>query len=175
MSVNLSVRQFRHQDMAGNVSRALAAAGLDPRHLNLEITESILLEEQSVIDALHELDALGVQFSIDDFGTGYSSLSYLRRFPIDTLKIDRSFVTDIPGNTDATAIAQAIIAMARSLGLRVVAEGVETAEQLAFLHGHGCDAMQGYFFSKPLPADELSVWLRRTGRFPLPENPPKSA
>lgn len=169
MAVNLSVRQFRHQDMADSVAKALVAAGLDPSHLELEITESILLEEQSVIDSLHELNAMGVEFSIDDFGTGYSSLSYLKRLPIDTLKIDRSFVQDIPGNADNAAIAQAILAMARSLGIRVVAEGVETAEQLAFLRNYGCDAMQGYFFSKPLPAEELGALLRKTGRFPLPQ------
>ncbi len=169
MSVNLSVRQFRQQDMAGNVARALAAAGLNPEHLDLEITESILLEEQSVINTLHELDSMGVEISIDDFGTGYSSLSYLKRLPIDTLKIDRSFVQNIPGDADDAAIALAILAMARSLGIRVVAEGVETAEQLAFLRRHGCDAMQGYFFSKPLPADELGALLRKTGRFPLPQ------
>ena len=170
MAVNMSVRQFRQRDMAGNVVRALAATGLDPGYLDLEITESILLEEQSVINALHELDAMGVGFSIDDFGTGYSSFSYLRRLPIDTLKIDRSFVQNIPGNDDDAAIAQAILAMARSLGVRVVAEGVETAEQLEFLCRHGCDALQGYYFSKPLPADELGALLRTTGRFRLPEN-----
>ncbi len=175
MSVNLSVRQFRQQDMVGNVRQALAMAGLDPRFLDLEITESILLEEQSVIDSLHKLDAMGVHFSVDDFGTGYSSLSYLRRFPIGTLKIDRSFVMDLPGNRDAAAVAQAIIAMTRSLGLSVVAEGVETDEQRAFLRGHGCDAMQGNFFSQPLPAEELSVWLRKVGPLPVPENPAKSA
>ena len=113
---------------------------------------------------------MGVQFSIDDFGTGYSSLSYLRRFPIDTLKIDRSFVMDLPANGDAAAVAQAIIAMARSLGLSVVAEGVETDEQRAFLHDHGCGAMQGHFFSRPLPADELSAWLRKVGPLPVSEN-----
>ena len=110
---------------------------------------------------------MGVQFSIDDFGTGYSSLSYLKRLPIDTLKIDRSFVQNIPGNADDAAIAQAILAMARSLGIRVVAEGVETAEQLEFLCRHGCDALQGYYFSQPLPADELGALLCKVGCFPL--------
>ena len=168
MSVNLSVRQFRAQDMVGKVARALTAASLDPGHLDLEITESILLEEQSVINTLHELDSMGVEISIDDFGTGYSSLSYLKRLPIDTLKIDRSFVQNIPHDADDAAIAQAILAMARSLGIVVVAEGVETIEQLAFLRHHGCDAMQGNYFSKPLPADELVKLLRNTGQFPLP-------
>ena len=168
MSVNLSVRQFRHQDMVGNVARALVAASLDPAHLGLEITESILLEEQSVINTLYELDTMGVEILIDDFGTGYSSLSYLKRLPIDTLKIDRSFVQNIPDDADDAAIAQAILAMARSLGIVVVAEGVETIEQLAFLRHRGCDAMQGNYFSKPLPADELVALLRKTGRFQLP-------
>jgi len=167
MSVNLSVRQIRHQDMVGNVAKALAAASLDPEHLELEITESILLEEQSVINTLYELDTMGVEISIDDFGTGYSSLSYLKRLPIDTLKIDQSFVQNIPGDTDDAAIALAILAMARSLGIRVVAEGVETIEQLAFMRRHGCDAMQGYYFSKPLPADELATLLCKSGCFPL--------
>lgn len=169
MSVNLSVRQFRHQDILGNVAKALAASGLAPGDLELEITESILLEEQSVINTLQELDAMGVEISIDDFGTGYSSLSYLKRLPIDTLKIDRSFVQNIPSNADDAAITQAILAMARSLGIRVVAEGVETVEQLLFLRRHGCDALQGYYFSKPLRAADLGEWLRRTARFPLPE------
>ena len=169
MSVNLSVRQFRHQDMVNNVARAMVASGLHPSQLDLEITESILLEEQAVINTLYELDAMGVEFSIDDFGTGYSSLSYLKRLPIDTLKIDRSFVQNIPGDADNATIAKAIVVMAHSLGIRVVAEGVETAEQLAFLRQHGCDAMQGYYFSKPLPADELAALLRRIGSFPLPE------
>ena len=135
MSVNLSVRQFRHQDMVGNVARALADSGLRPGDLDLEITESILLEEQSVINTLHELDAMGVEISIDDFGTGYSSLSYLKRLPIDTLKIDKSFVQNIPGDADDAAIAQAILAMARSLGIRVVAEGAR------IMHGVGRDEL----------------------------------
>ena len=175
VAVNLSVRQFRHQDMVGNVVKSLAAAGLDPGHLDLEITESILLEEQSVINTLYELDSMGVGFSIDDFGAGYSSLSYLKRLPIDTLKIDRSFVQNIPDDADDVAIVRAILVMARSLGIRVVAEGVETAEQLAFLRRHGCDAVQGFYFGQPLPAGEIGALLRETGRFPMPENPHNSA
>lgn len=169
MSVNLSVRQFRHQDMVGVVAKALAASGLAPGDLALEITESILLEEQSVVNTLYELDAMGVEISIDDFGTGYSSLSYLKRLPIDTLKIDRSFVQNIPDDADDAAIAQAILAMASSLGMRVIAEGVETVQQAVFLRDKGCDAMQGFYFSKPLAANELSLLLQRIGRFPLPK------
>ena len=167
MCVNLSVRQFRNLNLVATVGHALAASALDPADLELEITESIMVEEQIVIDTLRELDALGVHFSIDDFGTGYSSLSYLKRLPIDTLKIDRSFVMDIPGNTDDAAIAQAIVAMAHSLGMRVVAEGVESLEQNRFLHSNGCDAMQGYFFSKPLPAAELANILKKHKPLPL--------
>lgn len=159
LTVNLSVRQFRSPNLAAMVRASLAAAAIDPAHLEFEITESLLVEEKSVIDTLRELETLGVQFSIDDFGTGYSSLSYLKRLPIDTLKVDRSFVTDIPGNADDAAMALAIIAMAHSLGMRVVAEGVESAEQNRFLQNHGCDALQGYFFSRPLPAEELTRLL----------------
>ena len=169
MAVNLSVRQFRQQDMVNNVARALTAAGLLPVNLDLEITESILLEDQAVINSLYELDAMGVDFSIDDFGTGYSSLSYLKRLPIDTLKIDKSFVHNLPGDSDNATIVQAILAMAHSLGIRVVAEGVETAEQLTFLRQYGCDAVQGYFLSRPLPASELESLLRQIGSFQLPE------
>jgi len=169
MSVNLSVRQFRHQDMVSVVAKALAASGLAPGDLALEITESILLEEQSVVNTLYELDAMGVEISIDDFGTGYSSLSYLKRLPIDTLKIDRSFVQNIPNDADDVAIAQAILAMASSLGMRVIAEGVESVEQAVFLRDKGCDAMQGFYFSKPLAANELTLLLQRIGRFPLPK------
>lgn len=165
ISVNMSVRQFRYQDMAGKVAKTLTDAGLDPELLEIEITESILLEEQSVINTLNELDAMGVQISIDDFGTGYSSLSYLKRLPIDTLKIDRSFVTNIQ---EDSAIAEAILAMAVSLDIRVIAEGVETIEQLVFLCRHDCDAMQGYYFSEPLPAHELVALLHKTEHFSLP-------
>lgn len=167
MCVNLSVRQFRNLNLVAMVGRALAASALDPADLELEITESIMVEEQIVIDTLRELDALGVHFSIDDFGTGYSSLSYLKRLPIDTLKIDRSFVTEIPDNADDAAICQAIIAMAQNLGMRVVAEGVESSEQNRFLQRHGCDALQGYYFSRPLPASELAVILQKHKPLPL--------
>ena len=166
LAVNLSVRQFRSPNLAAMVRESLASASIDPAHLEFEITESLLVEEKNVLDTLRELDALGVQFSIDDFGTGYSSLSYLKRLPIDTLKIDRSFVTDIPGDTDDAAIAQAIIAMAHSLNMRVVAEGVETAKQHRFLQRHGCDTMQGYFFSRPLPAEELTRLLANGSLLP---------
>ncbi|GEM_PF-2268400 len=161
VAVNLSSRQFRDRDLVGVVREALAAARLDPRHLELELTESMIMQ-----DALHTrrtlevLKAMGVKLSIDDFGTGYSSLSYLRSFPIETLKIDRSFVADIAGTTDNGAIVTTIIAMARSLKLGVVGEGVETEQQRAFLQQHGCALAQGYLFCVPLPANELENWMR---------------
>ncbi len=160
MAVNLSSRQFRDRDLVAVVRDALAAARLDPRYLELELTESMIMQ-----DALHTrrtleaLKEMGVHLSIDDFGTGYSSLSYLRSFPIDTLKIDRSFVADISAEPDNGAIVAAIIAMARSLKLSVVGEGVETEEQRAFLQLHGCTLAQGFLFCHPLPADELESWM----------------
>lgn len=160
IAVNLSVRQFQHNDVVQTVIGALGAANLLPQHLELEITESILAQGEEVTTALNDLSRYGVRFSIDDFGTGYSSLSYLKRFPIDTLKIDRSFVRDIPRDADDSAIAAAIIAMAHNLGITVVAEGVETQEQLEFLTRHACDAMQGFYFSEPLPPEEFIALLQ---------------
>ena len=157
MAVNLSVRQFRQKGLARVIAQALTAADIAPRQLELEITESVLAHGKEAEALLHEVSATGVRFSIDDFGTGYSSLSYLKRFPIDTLKIDQSFVRDIPGDANDSAIAMAIIVMAHSLDIGVTAEGVETAEQRLFMKRHGCNAMQGYFFSKPLPAEELTL------------------
>ena len=159
LSVNLSTRQFQQKGLAQIVAHALNVAGIAPHHLELEITESILAEGEQAEAVLREVSAMGVQFSIDDFGTGYSSLSYLKRFPIDTLKIDQSFVRDIPGDADDAAIALAIIAMAHTLGMRVVAEGVETVEQLAFLKEQACDTMQGYYLSKPLPPEAFTALL----------------
>jgi len=161
VAVNLSSRQFRDRELLDIVRSALADARLDPRRLELELTESMIM--QDALDTrrmLEVLKAMGVQLSIDDFGTGYSSLSYLRSFPIDALKIDRSFVADIPATPDSSAIVTAIIAMARSLKLNVVGEGVETEQQRAFLQQHGCTLAQGLLFCAPLPADDLESWLR---------------
>jgi len=160
MSVNLSVRQFRDERLVDTVAAAIDEAGLAATRLQLEITESLLMEDvEQVITKLRALKAMGLALEVDDFGTGYSSLSYLKRFPLDTLKIDRSFVRELPGDTDDAAVSRAIIAMAHSLRLRVVAEGVETVEQLDFLRREGCDLIQGYLFSRPVPAEEVPALL----------------
>ena len=165
VAVNLSARQFREATLGQTVGRALAESGLDPRLLELEITESMVMQEPEKAAALlQDLKAMGLYLSIDDFGTGYSSLAYLKRFPIDSLKIDRSFIKDIPANSDDLAITQAVIAMAHGLRLRTVAEGVENEEQLEWLKRFGCDEVQGYLFSKPLPADEAGRFLAASFR-----------
>ncbi|WP_119353256.1 EAL domain-containing protein [Azohydromonas sediminis] len=159
VSVNLSARQFRHPHLDDVVQRALAATGLDPARLELEITESILVDRQADLQTMQRLKSLGVGLSIDDFGTGYSSLSYLKRFPVDRLKVDASFVRDVADDPDDAAIVAAIVGLAHHLQLRVIAEGVETAEQLGFLRRHGCDEVQGYLFARPMPGDEARAWL----------------
>ncbi|MBN8764793.1 MAG: EAL domain-containing protein [Thiobacillus sp.] len=163
MAVNLSARQFRQKDLAEEVSAALRDTGLAASDLELEITESSIMDNRAVAaTVLTELERLGLRIAVDDFGTGYSSLSYLKSFPIHCLKIDRSFIRDIPGDENDTAIVRTIIALAGSLGLTVVAEGVETDAQLAYLRAHHCDQAQGYLFSRPLPPDEC-VKLMRAG------------
>jgi EAL domain-containing protein (putative c-di-GMP-specific phosphodiesterase class I) len=160
LAVNLSPRQFQTAGLARMIERGLATTGCDPALIELEITENVLLQHTvTTLDALEALGALGVRMAIDDFGTGYSSLSYLRRYAIDTLKIDRSFVHDVPGDADDSALASAIIVLAQSLKLNVIAEGVETEAQREFLQERGCRIMQGYLFSRPLPADELGALL----------------
>ncbi|HEY3326247.1 MAG TPA: EAL domain-containing protein [Novimethylophilus sp.] len=157
VAVNISACQFRQADFSDVVARVLRDTGLDPACLELELTESITMRgAEETITMLHYLKKMGVQISIDDFGTGYSSLSYLKRFPIDKLKIDQSFVAGIAEDPNDAAIIIAIIAMAHSLGLRVVAEGVETGEQLDFLRMHACNEVQGYLFGRPMPAEELA-------------------
>lgn len=160
MAVNLSVSQFAKQDLEVLVAQVLKDTGLPAADLELEITENMLMDDVSgSVEVLHRLKALGVQLAIDDFGTGYSSLSYLKRFPIDRLKIDRSFVTHLVSDPNDAAVTQAVIAMAHSLGLNVTAEGVETPAQRDFLTTHRCDEVQGYYFSKPKPADEIEELL----------------
>jgi diguanylate cyclase (GGDEF)-like protein/PAS domain S-box-containing protein len=161
VSVNLSVRQFQNKSIIGVVKSILQETGLSPSLLELEITESMVMTDmETAIETMSAFSKMGIQISIDDFGTGYSSLGYLKRFPINSLKIDRSFVRDIPGDSDSAAIASAIISMSKSLNLKVIAEGVETMEQLEFLRERGCDEMQGYLFSKPLPGDEFEKLLK---------------
>jgi len=144
------------------ITSALRESGLDPDYLELEITESAIMQNtEATIAVLRDVADLGVQLSIDDFGIGYSALSYLKRFPIDTLKIDQSFIRDIPRDADDAAIASAIIAMAHALGIRVIAEGVETQEQLAFLRARRCSGVQGFYFSKPLPAEDVLALLKQ--------------
>jgi diguanylate cyclase (GGDEF)-like protein len=164
IAVNLSARQFQHDGLLDTVAAALEETGLAPHMLELEITESILMQQfDTIIHTLGGLKARGVRFAIDDFGTGYSSLSYLKRFPIDVLKIDKSFVRDIAEDPSDAAIVSAITAIARELGLDVVAEGLETKEQLAHLIAIGCQYLQGYYFSKPLVAAEATVLLQQYG------------
>ncbi len=160
MSVNISARQLQQKDFVSRVAAILDATGLAASMLDLELTESMLMENmQENIAVLQSLRQLGLVISIDDFGTGYSSLAYLQRLPIETLKIDRSFVRDITTRNSNAPIALAVIALAHSLGHKVIAEGVETSEQLEFMRGHGCDAVQGYYFSKPLTADSMTEYL----------------
>jgi diguanylate cyclase (GGDEF)-like protein len=174
MSVNVSAAEFFNKDFLAGVREVLEDTGLDPHHLELELTESGLMRDTELTKAnLHAIKEFGVQIAIDDFGTGYSSLSYLRSFPIDTLKIDQSFVSDLDGDTTAATIVSTIIAMGKSLKKRVVAEGVETQHQLAFLQRHQCDEGQGYYFSRPVAAEEFATllvasrhWLSADGMWP---------
>jgi EAL domain-containing protein (putative c-di-GMP-specific phosphodiesterase class I) len=145
---------------SGRVAGVLEETGCPPACLELEITESVVMENpEAAAGMLHKLSDMGVRLAIDDFGAGYSSLNYLKRFPINKLKIDRSFVTDITTDPDDAAIAKAVIALAHSMKLEVTAEGVETAEQLAFLRGQRCDQLQGYYFSKPVPPARFTRFL----------------
>jgi diguanylate cyclase (GGDEF)-like protein/PAS domain S-box-containing protein len=170
ISVNVSAVQFKDKNFLQLVSRVLHETRLEPRYLELELTESVTMQEMEVTIALLEgLKAIGVSLSIDDFGTGYSSLSYLKRFPIDTIKIDKSFVQDIVGDPDSAAIICTIISMAKILKQKVIAEGVETVEQFRFLQQQECDEIQGYYFSPPLPGDQFeNQILQRIGVRPLP-------
>jgi diguanylate cyclase (GGDEF)-like protein/PAS domain S-box-containing protein len=162
VAVNLSARQFSAAELLAGIEQVLTDTGLDPSCLELELTESLFMSDVTpAVELLHRMKSLGIQLSIDDFGTGYSSFSYLSRFPIDVLKIDRSFVNDITIDANDAAIVASIIALAHNLRLSVIAEGVETAEQLDYLRHQGCDEMQGYYFSRPLPAHEFEQLLRQ--------------
>jgi len=164
LAINLSAKEFRQKTLAANIAFILKEAGVEANSIGIEITESMLVQNiDEVVETLLQLSNMGLEISIDDFGTGYSSLSYLKRFPINKLKIDKSFVDDIATHPDDAAIVKAIIAMAHGLSMKVVTEGVETKEQLDFLRQHGCEQYQGYFFSKPLPSAEIAAkFLRQT-------------
>lgn len=158
--MNLSVRQLRHPGLVGEVAETLQETGLDPRALVLEITESVAMEDvSSTVGVMHELKSLGVGLAIDDFGTGYTSLSYLKRFPVDFLKIDRSFTEELGEDEEERATMTAIVHIAHAMGLKVLAEGVEDAGQLARLRELGCDLAQGNYFSEPLLAEAASQLL----------------
>lgn len=161
VSVNLSARQTKDAYLVHDIVSSLREAGMRPSQLELEITETVLMENvHANVELLNRLQTAGIRLAIDDFGTGYSSMAYLKRFPIDQVKIDRTFVRDIPGDGDDEAITTAIIAMAHSLGLSVVAEGVETEAQLQFLRDAGCDIMQGYYFAEPKPPEQVEALLK---------------
>ena len=160
MAVNLSPRQFADAHLLHDVDEALLASGMSPVLLQLEVTESMVMRNVSrAIKVLDAVQSRGIRLAIDDFGTGYSSMSLMKQFPIDTIKIDRSFVRDLPNDSEDQAIAQAIISMGKALGMTVIAEGVETVEQQTFLRNHACDEMQGFLFSKPLPPRQMADLL----------------
>jgi EAL domain-containing protein (putative c-di-GMP-specific phosphodiesterase class I) len=161
IAINLSPRQFHDTELVNALRDILGQEKVEASRMELELTESLLLDaSQANHEQLHQLKALGFTLAMDDFGTGYSSLSYLKKFPLDTIKIDRSFVKDIPGNQDDMEITAAVIAMAHKLRLRVVAEGIETQEQLNFLRRQRCDTGQGYLFDRPIDGRELLERLR---------------
>ncbi|THF77989.1 putative bifunctional diguanylate cyclase/phosphodiesterase [Cohnella fermenti] len=162
VAVNLSGRQFLNKGLVPFVKRTLLETGMDPSNLELEITESMTLDIERSFSTLRELKQLGISISIDDFGTGYSSLSYLKSFPVDCLKIDQSFVRELLSETNDRSIVSTIINLAHSLNLRVVAEGVESKEQLAYLASFGCDEIQGYYVSKPIAEKDIPCFLKRS-------------
>ena len=175
ISVNLSARQFEQKNLSDEVQRVMSEMKMDPSFIEFEITESLLMNDpEGAARTLRSLKESGVRLSMDDFGTGYSSLGYLKRFPIDTLKIDRSFVHDISTDADGATLTRAIIHLAQNLRLKVVAEGVETEDQLAFLRANGCDEMQGYLFAEPADAEECARMLREGRKLAFPRNGSKS-
>ncbi len=174
ISINVSARQFQEKHLIETMAAALDESGLDPTRLELEITESLIMKDLAgSIARMHELEKLGVKLAVDDFGTGYSSLSSLKRFPLSRLKIDRSFIADIPHDADDMAITSAIISLAQKLGLEVIAEGVETEEQARFLIESGCNGIQGYLYSRPVEEEHFNRMLENNGRLhPLPPTKP---
>jgi EAL domain-containing protein (putative c-di-GMP-specific phosphodiesterase class I) len=161
ISVNVSARQFRQPNFAGAVLDSLSAHGADPHKLKLELTESLLLGDvEDTVERMTQLKRQGVGFALDDFGTGYSSLSYIKRLPLDQIKIDQSFVRDVLTDPNDAAIVRTILALAKSLDLDVVAEGVESTGQLGFLRKNGCTCFQGYLFGRPVPVEQLDIMPR---------------
>jgi len=161
VAVNLSALQFRHRSLIANISAALGASELSAEFLEMELTESVVMQNsESAVATMRAMKEMGLHLSIDDFGTGYSSLSYLKRFPLDKLKIDRSFVRGLPDDADDAAITNAVLGMARALRLKVIAEGVETVQQAEFLRQHGCDEIQGSYFARPMPAEQFARFLQ---------------
>jgi EAL domain-containing protein (putative c-di-GMP-specific phosphodiesterase class I) len=168
IAVNISAIELDQTQLINHVAGVLHTTGLDPNRLELEITESVMMQDaEASIRTLHELKQMGIRIAVDDFGTGYSSLSYLRRLPIDTIKIDQSFAKDMASNSDSAAIVTAIIALARSLNLTIQAEGIETQEQIEFLHKVNCHHAQGYLLNQPVSAESFLSLIeqRRTGTF----------
>ena len=166
IAVNLSAIQFQQEDLAGTIEKILSDSGVSPDRLELELTESVVMQDARKADnILSRLSRVGIKLAIDDFGTGYSSLSYLKRFAVDRLKIDQSFVRDMTHNYDDAEIAQAIINLGHTLGLEIVSEGVETKEQLELLKKQGCDIIQGYYVSRPMPAADIPDFLRNEREF----------
>jgi EAL domain-containing protein (putative c-di-GMP-specific phosphodiesterase class I) len=160
ISVNLSVNQFRQPNLLETITQILKETDLDPRLLDLEITESVAIQDvKYTIGIMEQIRAMGVRLSMDDFGTGYSSLSYLTQFPIDTLKIDKSFVNTINNGVQGSEVVTAVIALARAFNLKVIAEGVETQEQLRFLHRGNCEAIQGFLLGRPMPTAQATQFL----------------
>jgi EAL domain-containing protein (putative c-di-GMP-specific phosphodiesterase class I) len=162
VAVNLSARQFADEGLTADIVAALKDSGMKPELLELELTESMVMQNvERAAKLLTAIKQMGVRIAIDDFGVGYSSLAQIKRFPIDTLKVDRSFIHDLTENAEDRAITEAIITMGRTLSLTVVAEGVETQEQQTFLADHACDAMQGFYFSKPIDPEQFAIFLRK--------------
>jgi EAL domain-containing protein (putative c-di-GMP-specific phosphodiesterase class I) len=169
MAVNLSPRQFTDENLLRDIDDALESCGMPPALLQLEVTESMVMQNVArAVKVLNAIRSRNIRLAIDDFGTGYSSMSLMKQFPIDTIKIDRSFVRNLPDDREDKAIAQAIISMGKALGMTIVAEGVETAGQQAFLRDHACDEMQGFLFSKPVMPEQMADLLRPS----LPLSPP---
>jgi EAL domain-containing protein (putative c-di-GMP-specific phosphodiesterase class I) len=167
--VNLSARQFHEPDLPAQLAAILRASGMPSSHLELEITESMVMKDpERAVQIMHALSDMGLRIAIDDFGTGHSSLGYLKRFPIDQLKVDRTFVRDLPHNSDDVAITRAVIAMAHSLQMSVVAEGVEHQEQYDLLRDEGCDEFQGYFCRPPMEEQDLMRFLTERRVTPAP-------